>query len=143
MKGKSFVMLLALLMLFAVVAFGACSGNGAVAPPVADETQEAVAIGVGPNTFRFEVSGPQGQISLWDVSTQEETVGAALLALELIAGDVSDWGLMVTCVNGITADFNENGAFWAFFVGGEFALQGADATYIEAGERYAFVYTQG
>lgn len=98
-------------------------------------------IGQGDTTFRFEVVDPDEVLSVWNVSTSEETLGAALVAVGLIAGDDTEWGLMVSEVNGIVADFNANGAWWALWVDGEFAMTGVDGVYVESGATYAFVYT--
>jgi len=142
MKTKIILtLLLTLILVFAVVGCDAAETTPAdTAPAAATGVQE---IGQGDTTFRFEVVDPDEELSVWNVSTNEETVGAALVAVGLIAGDDSEWGLMVTEVNGITADFNANNAFWAFWVDGEFAMAGVDATYIESGVTYAFIYTVG
>ncbi|MCL2425249.1 MAG: DUF4430 domain-containing protein [Oscillospiraceae bacterium] len=141
MKTKIILtLLLALVLTFAVVG---CD----TATPAPAETTPAVggvqAIGQGDTVFRFVVTDPDENFNAWDVSTNEETVGAALVAVGLISGDDSEWGLMVTEVNGVTADFSVNSAFWAFYVDGDFAMAGVDATYIEPGVTYAFVYTIG
>ena len=72
------------------------------------------------------------------VNTDEETVGAALLKLGVIAGDDSEYGLYVKTVNGETADYDVDGTYWAFYVNGEYAMTGVDATTLEAGAIYAF-----
>ena len=41
-------------------------------------------------------------------------------------------------VNGITADYDTDGHYWAFYVGGEYAQTGVDATQVTAGASYAF-----
>ena len=66
------------------------------------------------------------------------TVGAALLSLGLIAGEDSEYGLYVKTVNGETADYDVDGTYWAFYVNGEYAMTGVDATTLEAGAIYAF-----
>ncbi|MCL2368227.1 MAG: DUF4430 domain-containing protein [Oscillospiraceae bacterium] len=137
MKRRIIVTLLVLFLLFTVAACGGASPGPA---PPADAVQT---IGQGATTFRFEVTDPAEAVTAWDVSTDETTVGAALLAVGLISGDESEWGLMVTTVNGITADWDANQAFWAFYIDGDFAMAGADATDIEPGVTYAFVYTAG
>ena len=145
MKNMKRFLLVSFVLLLAMTMLVACGGGGetpAPTPDVADEVV-AVAIGQGDMTFRFEMVDADEALHLWDVSTDEETVGAALLAVGLIAGDESEWGLMVTVVNGMEADFEADGAFWGFFIDGDFAMQGVDATYIEEGVVYAFIYTQG
>jgi hypothetical protein len=92
-------------------------------------------------TFKFEVTDGEGQVTEFDITTTETTVGAALLADGLIDGEVGEFGLMVVYVNGIRADYNEDGAWWAFYIDGEMAVTGVDSTYIEEGVVYAFIYT--
>jgi len=131
-------MILALVLLLAACGGGDSGGNPAP-PPGTAYAQE---IGQGGTVFRFEATDNTGAHTAWDVRTDEETVGAALLAVGLIAGDETDFGLMVTEVNGVTADWDATQAFWAFYIDGEFAMTGADTTYIESGATYAFVYTE-
>ena len=52
--------------------------------------------------------------------------------------DESGYGLYVKTVNGVTLDFEEDGAYWAFYVNGEYAQAGVDATEAKAGDTYAF-----
>ena len=145
MKNMKRVLLVTFVLLLAMTMLVACGGGGSTpaTTPDAADTAEALAIGQGDTTFRFEMVDPDEVLHLWEVSTDEETVGAALLAVGLIAGDESEWGLMVTVVNGIEADFEADGAFWGFFIDGDFAMQGVDATYIEEGVVYALIYTVG
>ena len=144
MKSKRLLLSIALLALLMLVSFAACSDNndGADAPP-ASTAEDVQTIGQGDTVFRFEMTDENGTVHAWDVHTDEETVGAALLAVGLIAGDESEWGLMVIEVNGVVADWDANQAFWAFYIDGEFAMAGADETAIESGVTYAFVYTEG
>ena len=61
-----------------------------------------------------------------------------LLKLGVIAGEDSDYGLYVKTVNGETADYDKDGAYWAFYVNGEYAMSGVDYTAPEAGTTYGF-----
>ena len=63
-------------------------------------------------------------------------VGAALLKLELVAGENSPYGLYVKTVHGVTAD-DKAKQYWAFYVDGKYAEKGVDATEIVAGATYA------
>jgi len=129
------------LALVLVLLFAACGGG--TTPADASPAGDVQTIGQGDTVFRFEMIDESNALHAWDVHTEEATVGAALLEVGLIAGDESEWGLMVTQVNGVTADFDADGAFWAFHIDGDFAMAGVDATYIEPGVNYAFIYTQG
>jgi len=163
MKAKTIVLLLALLLLIST----ACSSenntpepqphvqsNEEITPeelPLAQPNEadtptensfiSAQDIGEGAKAFRFEATDGEGNVNVWNVHTNAATVGDALVEAGLIEGDVSDFGLMVSHVNGIRADFMEDNAYWAFYVDGEFAMVGVDSTDIEEGVTYAFIYT--
>jgi len=92
-------------------------------------------------TFVLEVIDIDKNVTTHTVTTTEATVGSALLAEGIIEGDVGEWGLMVMYVNGLRADFIEDGAYWAFYIDGEFAMTGVDSANIEEGVLYAFIYT--
>ena len=79
-----------------------------------------------------------GNETNFEIHTDKEIVGEALLDLELIAGDEGEFGLYVKTVNGITADYDVDQTYWAFYVDGEYAMSGVDATTIEDGMTYAF-----
>ena len=63
-------------------------------------------------------------------------VGEALLDLGIVAGDTTEYGLYVKTVNGVTLDYDADGAYWAFYINGEYASTGVDSTNIEAGATY-------
>ena len=56
----------------------------------------------------------------------------------MIDGDESEYGLYVKTVNGITADYDTDGVYWAFYINDEYAPTGVDSTTITEGERYSF-----
>ena len=49
----------------------------------------------------------------------------------------------VKTVNGITADYDADGVYWAFYVNGEYAVSGVDSTPIAEGESYSFKVEKG
>ncbi len=95
-------------------------------------------VGEGSTSFLFMVVDQDGGETLFEVHTDRETVGEALLELGLIDGDESEYGLFVKTVNGITADYDSDGVYWAFYVNGEYASVGVDATVITEGDSYCF-----
>ena len=103
-------------------------------------TPEApVVLGEGQTVFAFEVIGPDASESWFEIHTDAETVGAALLDNGLIAGDESEWGLYVTSVCGIELIWSEESpVYWAFFINGEYAQTGVDSTPLEEGAVYCF-----
>ena len=106
------------------------------------ETQETAentveVLGEGQTMFLFTVVDKDGNETNFEIHTDKETVGEALLDLELIAGEDGEFGLYVKEVNGITADYDVDQTYWAFYVDGEYAMSGVDATTIEDGKTYA------
>ena len=100
-------------------------------------------IGEGENTFLFEVVTDEDMSYFWVVFTDKTTVGEALLELDLVRGEETEFGFFVNEINGLVADFDNDGTFWAFYVDGEFAVAGVMDTEIEPGITYAFVFTEG
>lgn len=89
-------------------------------------------------SFTVVVTDPEGTETTFDVSTDKETVGEALLEEGLIAGEDSDYGLYVTTVNGITLDWEKDQMYWAFYIDGEYAQTGVDSTNVAEGTVYSF-----
>ena len=95
-------------------------------------------LGEGSKTFMFKVDA-DGYSITFTVHTDANTVGEALLALGLIAGEDSEYGLYVKTVNGMFADYNVDGTYWSFYENGAYAMSGVDATDITEGYTYSFV----
>lgn len=99
---------------------------------------EGNVLGKGAKQFDFVVVDKDGNRTEFEIHTDKETVGEALLDLGLIAGDTGDYGLYVKTVNGITVDYDTDGKYWAFYVNDEYATSGVDFTAIAEGEVYSF-----
>lgn len=119
--------------------------NDETEPEVSDETEseasdqtEATVLGEGDTVFYVSVTDKEGTETDFEIHTDKETVGEALLDLELIDGEEGEYGLYVKTVNGITADYDKDGVYWAFYINGEYASTGVDATPITEGEQYSF-----
>ncbi|MDR2647895.1 MAG: DUF4430 domain-containing protein [Oscillospiraceae bacterium] len=93
------------------------------------------------HAFVLTVEQLDGTTETIDVKTTESTVGAALLEKGIIAGETSQYGLMVTTVNGQVCDYTKTGTWWKFLINGEEALQGVDVTEIADGAVYGFAVT--
>lgn len=92
----------------------------------------------GEKTFTFEVVSLEGETATFTITTEHQKVGEALLEEELIVGEQGPYGLYVKTVNGITADYDVDGTYWAFYINGEYAMTGVDQTPVEDGATYAF-----
>ena len=105
---------------------------------VAEADANTTILGEGQTTFGFVVVDKDGNETRFEIHTDKETVGDALLELELISGEVGDYGLYVKTVNGITADYDVDQTYWAFYINGEYAMSGVDSTTIENDAVYSF-----
>ena len=70
----------------------------------------------------------------YTVHTDEETVGAALVALGLIDGEEGSYGLYVTTVLGSTLDYDTDGYWWALSENGTDASVGVDSLPVNDGK---------
>ena len=133
---KIIALLLALVMALSLVACGGTDTpdtNPSTNPSV--ESTPAASDSVGAS-FTVVVTDLDGTETTFEYTSEAATVGEALLAEGLIQGDAGEYGLYINTVNGITADYNTDGVYWAFYIDGEYALTGVDATNIEAGVTY-------
>lgn len=132
------------LVIVCLFSFAACSSTDAAdnsglwANAVYSEDTE---FGNGAKTVVVEVKAEDKTVT-FTVKTDKDTVGAALLEHNLIAGDESEYGLYVKVVNGITADYDVDASYWAFYIDGEYAMTGVDSTEITEGVTYRLAYTK-
>ena len=107
-----------------------------------DAKTDVAVLGEGQTVFTFKVVQDDGTENLFEIHTDKTTVGDALVELDLIAGDTTQYGLYVKTVNGVTVDYDTDGKYWAFYVNGEYAMTGVDSTEITAGAEYSFVVSK-
>ena len=148
-KIGALILAMALIVAMAFLAVG-CGGNNQQAENGAQNTEvqntegqsteetQVTILGEGTTQFAFTVVDKEGNETAFEIHTDKEIVGDALLDLELIAGDDGAYGLYVKTVNGITADYDTDQTYWAFYVDGEYAVSGVDTTPIEEGKTYTF-----
>ena len=95
--------LLSLLLAMAMVlSMTACTSAPAETTTTPAETTSAPIAGV---PFTVIVTDVDGTENTFQYTFEAATVGEALLAEGLISGDESEYGLYITSVNGITADW--------------------------------------
>ena len=95
-------------------------------------------LGEGPTQFTFTVVNQDNTLNEFVISTNKQTVGDALLEVNLIAGEEGDYGLYVKEVNGVYLDYEKDGKYWAFYINDGYAMSGIDSTPIVEGEIYSF-----
>lgn len=147
MKKTSIKKALSLLVCIVLIAAMALNTSGckdkntnlSSSEPTTSQSQTAVKeLGEGKNQFQFQVTDINGNTEKFLISTDKTIVGDALVELKLISGDEGEFGLYVKEVNGIVADYDKDKTYWAFYIDGEMAPTGVDATEITAGATYAF-----
>ena len=75
--------------------------------------------------------------------TNEEFLGTLLQAQGVIQGEMGQYGLMISTVDGELADWNVDQGYWALYIGQDYATTGVDTTPITDGASYSLVYTIG
>lgn len=103
---------------------------------------EDTELGEGAVTVKVKVIAEDKAVT-FTVHTDRDVLGAALIDNRLVSGDESRYGLFIKFVNGMEADYDKNGAYWAISRDGEYLTTGADVTPIADGESYEFTYTKG
>lgn len=160
-RALSWILCMVLIVAMALVTTG-CSGNAENAETSGTETAvedsgvteavgaesesdqnsesaaEVTVLGEGSKVFHFSVVDLDGTETWFEIHTDEDTVGEALLAVELIEGEDGPYGLYVKTVNGITADYDKDKVYWAFYVNDEYGTSGVDLTEIVEEDSYSF-----
>ena len=143
-KVSSFILCMVLIVAMALSTVG-CNGSkdsgaasgDAGAQAGAEVQREGGELGEGSKEFALSVTDKDGNETQFEIHTDKEMVGEALQELNLIDGEEGEYGLFVKTVNGITADYDTDGVYWAFYVNGEYATSGVDVTQITEGDSYA------
>lgn len=108
-------------------------------PTVNAETSSITPENNGYNlTFTFEVIDANGNTEKKELETNDSNLGTVLQRLGLIKGEQGPYGLYIKEVNGITADYDKDGTYWALYINDEYAMSGVDQIEITNGATYSF-----
>ena len=118
--------LAAIVVIFAVIY--------AIAKPKSNQGSKAVTI---------EVTDNEGKITTYETKTDAEYLGEVFAEIDdlTVEGTEGDYGLYIDTVNGLTADYAEDGAYWSIYVNGEYGSYSADQQPVADGDVYGLVYT--
>ncbi len=97
----------------------------------------------GEKSFTLVVVHGDGAEKEFSYVTEEEYLGTVLQAEGVIEGSEGPYGMMISKVDGESAVYEVDGAYWAVYEGEEYAMQGIDKTPIVDGGVYKLVYTKG
>lgn len=124
--------LAAVLMTIMVMGLVACGGK--------DEKESSHVEEEGKYSITVEVKDADGNVSSYAGKTDAEVLSEAIGDIDgvTLEGYDSDYGFFITAVNGIVAD--EEGAYWAVYVNGEYGMYGIDTQPVADGETYTLAY---
>ena len=94
-------------------------------------------------SFKVIVTDLEGNETAFEYTSSAASVGEALVSEGLIEGHETEYGLYIDTVNSITADWDADQTYWAFYINGEYATTGIDSTAIVADTIYGLTLTKG
>ena len=97
----------------------------------------------GSKNISVEVIGNEKEPVKYELSTNQEYLLGALQEIEELEMESEDgpYGPMLLTVNGEFAEFNTNGAYWAFYVNDGYCNYGVAEQPVEDGDTFQIVYT--
>ncbi|MBR1757742.1 MAG: DUF4430 domain-containing protein [Lachnospiraceae bacterium] len=99
----------------------------------------------GSKAITLTVVDDAGDEKVYNLKTDEEYLYDALKPV-IDKGDLtidaeeSAYGLYIKGVNGLTADYDKDGAYWAIYVNGEYGQFGIESQPVADGDAYKLVY---
>ena len=141
---KNLRILSLVLVLLTALALVAC--GPAEAPDTNSGTDSALSTGDTETyayTVTVDVVGSDGKTTSFTIKTNAETLRGALDQEKLVQGEEGPYGLYIKTVNGETADFDTDGAYWAVYEGDQMAMAGVEGIKLTNGGNYKLVYTKG
>ena len=97
----------------------------------------------GSKSITINVVNSREETTSYSVKTDAEYLRQAMEEAEglTFSGTESEYGMLVETVNGDLADYNADGAYWSFYVNGEYCNYGIDTQPVEDGDAFGIVYT--
>ena len=92
-------------------------------------------------SFTLEIVHKDGSSKTLNMKSDAEFLGECLEAEGIIEGAEGAYGMYIAKVEGEKAVYEEDNAYWGFYVDGEYAMLGVDQTPIEEGKVYKLEYT--
>lgn len=97
----------------------------------------------GAKSITIEVVNQSSETENYKVDTDAEYLRQAMEEADglTFSGTESEYGMMVDTVNGVRADYTLDGAYWSFYVNGEYCNYGIDTQPVADGDAFSIVYT--
>lgn len=96
----------------------------------------------GSKAITIEVVDNEQETTSYDLKTDAEYLRQAMEEAEglTFAGEETEFGMTVYTVNDVTADYNVDGAYWSFYVNGEYCNYGIDSQPVLDGDTFTIKY---
>lgn len=97
----------------------------------------------GSKSITIEVVNKAQESVIYEVKTDAEFLRQAMDEAEGLTydGSESEYGMMVSTVNGEVADYNVDQSYWGFYVNDEYCNYGIDSQPVYDGDAFQIVYT--
>lgn len=97
----------------------------------------------GSKAINIEVVNKAQETTTYFLQTDAEYLRQAMEEVDglTFSGTESEYGIMVDTVNGEKLDYATDGAYWGFYVNGEYAQYGIDTLPVVDGETYGIICT--
>lgn len=97
----------------------------------------------GSKAITIEVVNKAQESTIYEFKTDAEYLRQAMDEAEGLTydGSESEYGMMVSTVNGEVADYNVDQSYWGFYVNGEYCNYGIDTQPVLDGDAFQIVYT--
>lgn len=97
----------------------------------------------GSKHITIEVQYEDGKKDSYSVDTDAAYLKEAAASVLTIDGKDTSYGYEIDTINGVTADYSKDKAYWAIYVNGEYGTSYADSQPVEDGADYRFAYEKG
>ncbi|MBS7240683.1 MAG: DUF4430 domain-containing protein [Acetatifactor sp.] len=97
----------------------------------------------GSKAITITVVNKAAEETTYEVKTDAEYLRQAMEEAEglTFSGAESEYGMMVDTVNGERADYNLDGAYWSFYINGEYCNYGIDTQPVADKDAFSICYT--
>lgn len=96
----------------------------------------------GSKEIVIEVVDNEQKTTTYELKTDAEYLEQAMEEAEglTFSGTEGPYGMMIDTVNGIVADYNVDGAYWSFYVNGEYCMYGISEQPVLDGDTFTVKY---
>ena len=100
----------------------------------------------GSKEISIEVVNDKKESTVYELNTDAEYLRQAMEEAQKkglsFSGTESEYGLMIDTVNGVTADYTKDGAYWGFFVNDAYCNYGIDTQPVNDGDAFKIEYVK-